>query len=119
MHEMSLAESLLEQILEVARENRVVKVEKVEMEAGVLRQVIPDVMVAAFESTVKGTIAEGAWLTVTEVKAKAECRECLAVFEPAIDDFVCPECGLSNARVLQGEAIVLKSIEGEEDPAGK
>jgi Zn finger protein HypA/HybF involved in hydrogenase expression len=40
------------------------------------------------------------------------------VFEPAIDNYLCPNCGQADAEFLAGNDIILKSLVCEkEDPA--
>ena len=42
MHEMRIASSLLEQVIEFARQNNAEGVGQIELETGAIRQVIPD-----------------------------------------------------------------------------
>ncbi len=110
MHELSIAIQLVEQISEVAEANKLPRVDEVELETGVLRQVIPEVMQTAFKEATSGTIASGAILTVREIKAKARCNQCAGEFEPQIDNFLCPTCQVADVKVFEGNTIILKSV---------
>ncbi|MFH2138718.1 MAG: hydrogenase maturation nickel metallochaperone HypA [Candidatus Omnitrophota bacterium] len=113
MHEMSIASELMDQILEVARENNMVSVDSVEIETGVLKQIVPEIMQTAFEAVKKETIAEKAQLKIIEIPALVRCKICDNSFEPKIDDFLCPECRMAEIEILQGDGIILKTISGQ------
>ena len=110
MHEMSIAVDLLRQVLASAEEHHVRRVEKLEVTAGVVRQIVPEALEMAFAILSEGTLAEGAALTVTIEPAQAQCRNCEEVFPCSIDDFCCPGCGQANARLTMGNDIVLTSM---------
>ena len=113
MHEMSLATELMGQILRLMAEHNLVKVDEVEVEVGILRQVVPEAMHLAWETVSEGTPAEGSKLKLDEIAASAECRECSFVFQPEIDNFMCPRCGHADIRIEIGTEIILKSLSGE------
>jgi hydrogenase nickel incorporation protein HypA/HybF len=110
MHELSLAEALIDQILAVAKENNLAKVDEVIIETGVLKQVVPEMMQEAFFAVSDETIAEGSKLTIIETSAKAKCRKCEQEFEPEIDSFLCPDCQVASVDILKGNDIILKSV---------
>lgn len=110
MHELSIAMQLIEQIVEIAEENQLRRVDEVELEAGVLRQVIPQMMQTAFQEAANQTVAEGAVLMIRDIPAKAQCRQCRLEFEPEVDNFLCPECQVADVKVLEGNTIILKSV---------
>ncbi len=120
MHEMSLATELIGQVLRLMAEHNLAKVDEVEVEVGVLRQVMPEAMHLAWETVSEDTPAEGSKLKLDEIAVSAECRNCSFVFQPEIDNFVCPQCGQADIRIEIGNEVVLKSLSGEttEERAG-
>ena len=110
MHEMAIAANLVEHVVEVAQRNRARLVEEVEVEVGVLQQVVPEALTLAFTVAAAGTVAEGARLKLTEVKAVAECRGCGQRFEATIDNYLCQACQRADVRIVAGNDIVLKSV---------
>jgi len=114
MHELSIAEGLIEQILTVAKENGIVHIEEVEIETGILKQIIPDVMQEAFKAVTKDTIAENAILKIAEVPALARCSLCRKEFEPELNNFLCPKCMKADVVTLKGNDIILKAVTGRE-----
>lgn len=113
MHEMSLASDLIGQVLMTAAENNLSKISEVQIDCGVLRQVIPQMMQTAWQSVSADTIADGALLEIKQVSAEARCRNCGFEYEPKFDYFVCEKCGQADAEILQGDEIILKSVIGD------
>ena len=110
MHEMSIATSLADSLLELARQQHAARIEAVELEVGALRLVVPEALQMAFTAVTAGTLAEGATLKLLEVPAVAECRQCAARFEPTIDNYLCPHCHEADVQIVAGNDIVLKSV---------
>lgn len=115
MHEMSIAVEVVRRVIEAAREHRMTRVERVEVEVGVMRQVVPEALQLAFESAVEGTLAEGARLSVREERVVAVCRACECLFLPEVDTYVCPRCDQADARIVAGNDMILRSVEGRVD----
>lgn len=114
MHEFSIADSLVEQIRDIAAEQGLTAIDRVELEVGEIRQVVPDIMQLAFRETARGTPAEAAELVIEEIEARAECRRCQTNFRPTTWDYSCPDCGVADAQMLAGNSLVLKSIEANQ-----
>ena len=113
MHEISIATELINQVLGLVIQHNLVKVDEVEIEVGILRQVVPEAMDMAWETISEGTSAEGSKLKLVEIAASAECRSCSCVFQPEIYNFLCPQCHQADIRIEIGNEIILKSLSGE------
>lgn len=111
MHEMSVALHLLEQIESIADDHGATSVEEIELSVGLLQAVVPEALELAFGAVAEGTIAEGAKLTINEAQAEALCGACGQAFTPDIGRYVCPACGAADARITQGNEILLISLE--------
>lgn len=121
MHEMSVATTLLAQVLTSAEANRLTTIETVTVELGQLRLVVPEALGMAFAALATGTLAAGARLELHDIPAQARCRACGKSYAPGIDDFRCPACGRAEAEILAGDDIILRSLagstdDGEDDP---
>ena len=114
MHEMSLAVALMDQIMTIAKDNNMVKIKSVTIDTGALKQVVPEVMQNAFEAVTKDTIAEGAEFVQNLIPSVAKCKQCAQEFEPDIDNYLCPGCDKADIEIISGDAIILKSVSGEE-----
>ncbi len=121
MHEASIAMAAIEAAIAAAGGHRATKITRVELEVGVLREIVPEAMAMAFEACSIGTIAEGAQLDLREEPARARCRACGRDFAPDLENrsFACRECGAADAEIIAGDEILLRSIECETDEESK
>jgi hydrogenase nickel incorporation protein HypA/HybF len=112
MHELSIAEAIVDVATRHAAGRRVVKVE---VRVGHLRQVVPDSLDFAFGLLTQGTALDGAELAITHVRAAGRCRDCGA--ESVMEDFplCCARCGGLNMDVLAGEELLVDALELEEE----
>ena len=110
MHELSIATQMIETVLAVAAEHRATRIEKVIVEIGVMRLVVPEILETAFDLAAKGTMAEGARLEAREVPLQVKCRQCGRSYQAEFDNFLCPGCGKADIDIVSGNEIVLKSV---------
>jgi hydrogenase nickel incorporation protein HypA/HybF len=111
MHEMSLAQNILEIVLNTARQNNVKRVLGVTIRAGELRGIIPEQIQFCFGFIAKDSIAEGADLRVNTVSIKARCKVCFREFFVEEFRFVCPDCDNTDLETLQGLELLVENIE--------
>jgi hydrogenase nickel incorporation protein HypA/HybF len=113
MHEMGIAVDLIEQVLKIGKQNNLISISEIEVEAGALRLIEPEAMCIAWESVCDNTIAAGSMLKLSEVSPSASCRKCKNTFTPKIDDFRCTQCGMADIDLIGGNDLLLKSITGD------
>ncbi len=112
MHELSIAEAIVDVAGRHAAGRRVVKVE---VKVGHLRQVVPDSLQFAFGLVAQGTALDGAQLQITHVPAAGRCRACGA--DSVMEGFplCCARCGGLDVDVLAGEELLVDALELEEE----
>ena len=112
MHELSIAQAVVDVATRHANGRRVVKIE---VRVGHLRQVVPDSLAFAFALLTPGTALDGAELEIAHVPAAGRCRECGARSE--LEDFPlrCARCGGLDVEVTEGEELVVDALELEEE----
>jgi len=93
MHELSIAESIIDIVLENAKSNGAGKVKKVTVVVGNCSGVVPESLRYCFDIIKKETAADDAELVVEEVSARAHCETCGGDFKVGQYDYVCPKCG--------------------------
>lgn len=103
MHEMSLAESVLEIIEESARAQDFRRVRRVVLEIGELAAVEPEAMRFCFDAVMRGTLAEGAELQIVETPGEGRCEACGAAVAMTERYGLCPDCGSAKLQVTAGE----------------
>jgi hydrogenase nickel incorporation protein HypA/HybF len=114
MHELSIAYGVLQQVESLAKEHRAKKIQEVELEIGVLAQVFPESLEAAFEMASEGGIAQGARLKMLFKNAQVHCLQCDARFESDGTNFACPSCRQARTEVVGGNDILLTAITFED-----
>lgn len=110
MHEFSIAVGIIDIALEHAESAGAKKVNEIELEIGELSGVIYDAMEMAMESAVKGTLLEGAAITIKKIPGRARCNSCGAEFELQQLFDPCPECGTFNPEIISGKELRVKSL---------
>jgi len=113
MHEMSLAESVLQIIEESACTQNFQRVHTVVLEIGVLAAVEPDAMRFCFDAVTRGSIAEGARLEILNKPGEGWCADCGKTV-PLCEQFgLCPECGGAHIEITGGNEMRVKDLEVE------
>jgi len=80
---------------------------------GKLSGVVGDSVRFYFEMLSKGTLAEGAILSIEEPPARLQCRSCSSVFVPEDFDWACPDCHGHGMEIVSGRECSVDSIEVE------
>jgi hydrogenase nickel incorporation protein HypA/HybF len=112
MHELSIATSLINLIVENAQKSGSGNVTKVSIVIGNLAGVVTDSLKFCFDEIKMGTIANDAELVVDEVSATAYCAVCETEFPVGQYVFDCPECG-DVIIPSGGKELYLKDMEVE------
>ena len=111
MHEMSLAEGVLQLIEDAARKDPFNKVSTVWLEIGQLSGVEPDAMVFCFDAVTRGSVAEGARLEIIATPGQGWCSACAQSVLIAEVFGECPHCGGYPLQVTAGTDMRVKELE--------
>jgi hydrogenase nickel incorporation protein HypA/HybF len=111
MHELSIATALVGIAQRHAAGRRV---SRIDVRVGHLRQVVPSALEFAFELVTEGTPLEGAELVLEPVPVVVRCEACAAQTEQDGFPFTCAACGSWDVEVMQGEELLVDSIDLEE-----
>lgn len=115
MHELSIAQSVVEIACRHAAGRRVTKVE---LKVGYLRQVVPSALSFSFSLVAEGTPIEGAELEMVLIPAAGVCRECGAETQLEAFPFLCSRCNGCDLRIVAGDELTVESLDLEEDEIG-
>jgi len=113
MHEMGIAQNILEISVEAARKEGASKVIRINLIAGELRGIVPMQLTFCFGIVAKDTMADGAYLDVEEVPVAGHCKNCNSDFSVQEYEYVCPKCGSPNIELTGGTELRIKDIEIE------
>lgn len=113
MHEMSLAEGVLQIIEDSARTQNFSRVKTVWLEIGQLAGVEVEAMKFCFDAVTRDSIAHGALLEIIETPGRAWCMQCSdTVAVQALYD-ECPKCGGHQLQVTGGNEMRVRELDVE------
>ena len=111
MHEISLAEGVLQLIEDAARRQKFSKVATVWLEIGQLAGVEVDAMKFCFDAVTRGSVAEGAQLEIIATPGVGWCPQCSSNVALSEVYAACPRCGAYQVRVTGGTEMRVKELE--------
>lgn len=113
MHEMSLAESMLQIIEDNARNNGYARVKTVWLEIGQLAGVEIEAMKFCFDAVTHNSLAAGARLEIITPEGEGHCPGCNKTVKLAERYDPCPECGTCPVEVTRGTELRIRELEVE------
>jgi len=113
MHELSIAASLIDMLEENGLAHHFTKVTKITLEIGVLAGIEGNALLFCFAAVAQNSLAEGAQLVIESKPAIAICEHCQQQMSVATYYDPCPHCGQLGVKILQGEEMIIKSLEVE------
>jgi hydrogenase nickel incorporation protein HypA/HybF len=108
MHEMPLAEGILEVALRAAEDQ---PIRRVRVRAGALQRVVADSLQFCFELAAAGTPAAEALLDLAILPARLRCRHCQAETEVMAPPFLCGSCGDPDVAYVGGDELLVDGVE--------
>ena len=110
MHELSIAQSIVELAEREARNHRAVSIEELELEIGDLAGIDWLALEFAMESAVKDTILENARVIRQRVAGEGRCGDCENQFPAENLLTACPSCGSYVVKITKGKELRIKSL---------
>ncbi len=110
MHELSIAQSIIELAEEKARERHALEIEELELEIGRLAGVELQTLDFALESAMKGTMLRNARIVRRYIEGKGRCSDCGTEFVTNELFAPCPSCGSWLIDIVKGKELRVKSI---------
>ena len=109
MHEMAIAEGILNIAFDYAQQNNSSKINRITLKIGEMSGVEIEALNMSFDVLTKDTIAEGAELVVNHIPIVGVCNKCGNEFHIEHYNFFCPKCDgiliLKSGRELQVESL--------------
>jgi hydrogenase nickel incorporation protein HypA/HybF len=112
MHEMGIANSVLDAVRSETHRFPDGHVYKVGVRIGELAGVNPDAMSFCFEALVRGTELEPLALEIEYCPRRYQCRACGHSYTAA-EDLICPKCGVTESQFLGGDELEIAYLEVE------
>lgn len=113
MHEMSLAEGILQLVEETARREQALRVKTIVLEIGQLASVEVSALEFCFAAVAAGGPASAARLVIVETPGAGVCQECGRTVAMESLFGVCPDCGSHRLETTAGTEMRVREIEIE------
>jgi hydrogenase nickel incorporation protein HypA/HybF len=120
MHELSIAASIVENVLEFVNEQQIGQVKKVRLAVGELTCVQSDQLSFCYESLVTETAIKDSKLEIETVMAQVKCPACRyegpprywdgALSVARIPTLQCPDCG-GTTEAIHGHECAIRTIQ--------
>jgi hydrogenase nickel incorporation protein HypA/HybF len=108
MHEMSITQGIID-ICEKYASGR--RVRSLDVEIGELSNVVTEAVEFCFDACSRGTLLEGARLSIHRISGTGHCRQCNT--ETSLPEIfaACQNCGGFQITILTGEEMRVREIE--------
>lgn len=113
MHELSIMEGAMRQVLDAAQQAGASRIIEIRLRIGALSSVVPESLQFAFEAVAEGTMAQHARLIIEPIPARFWCEPCQQEFESNRLLAVCPKCDTLSRELCSGRELELASVEVE------
>lgn len=118
MHELSIAQSIVELVRANVPAADVQSVKSVKIRVGKMSGVVADSLEFCFTAITQETPLQGAGLDIERVPFVMKCRSCGTLFESEAGIVLCPTCGAVDTEVLSGTELQVVEIEVLDSPPG-
>jgi hydrogenase nickel incorporation protein HypA/HybF len=115
MHELALAQSIVETVLDEMQKRELSNVSVVGLRVGALSGVEPETLEFCFDAITKGTPLADTRLTIENVPLTITCRSCGKQSQIEKYLFICPHCGGSELDLDSGEELDIAYLQVEDD----
>lgn len=113
MHEVSLVESMVALVEDERRRQHFSRVRTMHVHVGALGHVEPDALRFCFDAVTRGTIADGAKLSIAMIAGEGICSNCQQTVRIHDRFAACPLCGNEHVRMTAGDELRLAELEVE------
>jgi hydrogenase nickel incorporation protein HypA/HybF len=112
MHELSIALSIIDRVLEESRRRGNARVEAVHLRIGPLSGVDTEALRFAYDLACEDTGLSGSWLEISEVEVSLHCPSCGTESRAiSMQQLCCSECGTPAAEIVHGRELELHALE--------
>ena len=111
MHEMSIAQSILDIVKEEMAKHGVEKLAAINVAVGVLSAIVPSSLTFCFKVLTDQTEFADTVLNVRVIPIGYACFDCGHRFESEEMIFQCPECGADQPMMTTGRDMTIENIE--------
>jgi hydrogenase nickel incorporation protein HypA/HybF len=111
MHELGIAQNILEIVLQSVPEEQAQFVRLIRMRIGPLSGIVADSLDFCFSAVIGETKMRQARLAIEQIPMIARCKNCRHEFQMEDLTFLCPACQSSNLELISGKELEIVEIE--------
>lgn len=119
MHELPVTQGILDVALNAAQQAGGYRITRIDLVIGELSSIVDDSIQFYFDILSRGTLAEGACMSIRREPAQATCQDCgfqWTVNIPLVPS--CPSCQGHRFQVTGGRTFYVESIEVNDEDSG-
>lgn len=114
MHELGIVMNVVRQVEEVAADNKVNKVTKINLEVGEVSSVVPELFQDCFEWAKKRSVyLKECELNLIVLEGISYCRDCKKTYRTTEYAKECPYCHGNDTYLVTGNEINIRDIQVE------
>ncbi len=110
MHELSLAQDIIETVKQNVSAGELEKVREVIVEVGAFSGVVADSLKFSFEAITSGTELNNAVMEIVDIPFCLKCNDCGSETSTEIPMLLCSLCGSSNTQIISGDELRVKEL---------
>ncbi len=114
MHELSIASSIVNTVIQEVKTRNIKSVSKIGLKIGALTDIVPDSLQFGFAAITKNTELAQTKLLIEIIRVKGYCKKCQTNFEVMEFIFICPNCQSNDINMNQGNELEIAYIEADE-----
>ena len=111
MHEMAIAQGIIDIAVAAAQKEGAQKITKINVVAGELRGIVPLQLTFCFSVLAEQTIASHSYLNLEITPVKGKCKNCDETFIVKDYQYVCPQCHSRDIQTVGGTELRVRDIE--------
>ena len=114
MHELSIAQNILEIVKQNVSEEELSKVRSIKLRIGEFAGIVVDSLEFCFEAVTADTTLEKAKLDIDNITVKGKCKSCDKSFNIKESIFKCPYCESLDIEMTSGAELQIVEFELED-----
>ena len=123
MHELAMATSMVEAILDTAKKNDAISITEAVLDVGELTMLNPEQLRFMIDVIREDTLLENAEIIINMIPIEIECEKCGFKGESKTDENMdhlmavatCPECDNTRVSIIEGRECSIKTIKIEKE----
>lgn len=116
MHELSIANSIVEILQQNVPESDLKNVKTVRLKVGAMSGVVPECLDFLFTAAAEQSPLRCTKLAIQRIPFTIECSSCQKISENAKGLVICPACGSVKTQILSGTELEIVEIELLDSP---